>query len=56
MMINHFIAIATKIPIKISVILKENNGGLNIFEIPSDEIKDVQCVRTVLGGRTIFAR
>ncbi|MBR5520662.1 MAG: amidohydrolase [Oscillospiraceae bacterium] len=28
----------------------------NIFEIPSDEIKDVQCVRTVLGGRTIFAR
>ncbi len=28
----------------------------NIFTIPSDEIKDVKCVRTVLGGRTIFER
>ncbi|MBQ5325660.1 MAG: amidohydrolase family protein, partial [Oscillospiraceae bacterium] len=28
----------------------------NIFEVPADEIKDVKCVRTVLGGRTIFQR
>ena len=28
----------------------------DIFTIPSDEIKDVQCVRTVLAGRTIFER
>ncbi len=26
----------------------------NIFTVPSDEIKDVKCVRTVLGGKTIF--
>jgi len=28
----------------------------NIFEVPADEIKDVQCVRTVIGGRTVFER
>ena len=28
----------------------------NIFEVPSDEIKDVKCVRTVVGGNTVFQR
>ena len=28
----------------------------DIFTIPSDEIKDVKAVRTVLAGRTIFER
>ena len=28
----------------------------NIFEVPADEIKDVKCVRTVVGGNTVFQR
>lgn len=28
----------------------------NIFTVPSEEIKDVKCVRTVVGGNTVFQR